>query len=57
MKAAAWRPSVLRFVDHAHATGADLSEDAVMGNRLTHGLKWRSYWLDMVGVDEGKAKP
>ena len=30
---------VFRFVDHTHATTADLREDAVMGNRLPHGLR------------------
>jgi hypothetical protein len=33
---------------------ADLAEDAVMGNRLTHGLGRRGHWLDMLGVREEK---
>ncbi len=45
---------VFRLVDHAHAPAADLAEDAVMGNRLPHGLGGRGHWLDMLGVGEGK---
>jgi hypothetical protein len=29
---------VFRLVDYAHAPAADPAEDAVMGNRLPHGL-------------------
>ena len=29
---------VFRFVDHTHAPAADLADDAVMGNRVPHGL-------------------
>jgi hypothetical protein len=29
---------VFSLVDHTHAPAADLAEDAVMGNRLPHGL-------------------
>jgi hypothetical protein len=41
-------------VHHAHSAAADLAEDAVMGNRLTHGLGGRSHCVDMLGVGEGK---
>ncbi len=43
---------VFRLVDHAHSSAADPAEDAVMGNRLTHGLGGRGHWLDMLGVDQ-----
>jgi hypothetical protein len=29
---------VFRLIDHTHAPTADLTEDAVMRNRLPHGL-------------------
>src|ERR1700694_2197446 len=41
---------VCRLVHNTHAATADLAVDAVMGNRLTHGLGWRGHWLDMLGV-------
>ena len=34
---------VFRLVHHAHAPAADLAEDAVMGNRLPHGLGGRGH--------------
>ena len=34
---------VFRFVDDTHPTAPDLAEDAVMGNRLTHGLRRSSH--------------
>src|ERR1700736_2956788 len=45
---------VFRLVDHTHAPAADLAEDAVMGNRLPHGLGGRGHWVHMLGGDEGK---
>src|ERR1700692_1727392 len=38
---------VFRLVHNTHAPAANLIYDAVMGNRLTHGLGWRGHWLDM----------
>jgi hypothetical protein len=32
---------VFRLVHHTHTTATDLAEDAVMGNRLAHGLGGR----------------
>ena len=40
---------VFGFINHAHAPAADPAEDAVMGDRLTHGLRRRGHWLDMLG--------
>ena len=34
---------VFRLVDHTHAPAADPAEDAVMGDRLTHGLRRRGH--------------
>jgi len=45
---------VFRLIYYAHASTADLAENAVMGNRLTHGLGRRGHWLDMLGVGKGK---
>ena len=42
---------VFCLVHHAHAPTADLAEDAVMRNRLPHGLGGRGHWEDMLGVD------
>ena len=25
-----------------------------MGNRLTHRLRWRGHWLDMLGAGDGQ---
>jgi len=45
---------VFRLVYHAHAPTADLAENAVMGNRLPHGLGRSGHWLDMLGGSGGK---
>src|SRR5208282_2168730 len=47
---------VFRFVHHTHAPTADPAEDAVMGNRLPHGLRRRGHWLGHVrwGRREGQ---
>jgi hypothetical protein len=45
---------VFRLVHDTHAPAANLIYDAVMGNRLTHGLGWRGHWLDMLGGSAGK---
>src|ERR1700687_2480142 len=45
---------VFRLIHNAHAPATDLAVDAVMGNRLTHGLGWRGHWLDMLGWGAGK---
>ncbi len=45
---------VFRLVHHTHTAAADLAEDAVMGNRLTHGLGGRGHWVDMLGGAKGK---
>jgi hypothetical protein len=37
---------VFRFIDHAHASAADLADDAVMGNRLPHGLGRSGHWRE-----------
>ena len=37
---------VLGLVDHTHAAAADLAEDAVMRNRLPHGLEWGCHWRE-----------
>jgi hypothetical protein len=41
---------VFRLVHDAHATAADLAEDAVKGDRLTYGLGGRGHWLDIFGA-------
>ena len=46
---------VFRLVHHAHAPAADLAEDAVMGNRLPHGLGGRGHWVDMLGWVKGRS--
>jgi len=40
---------VFRIVDHTHAPAADPAEDAVMGNRLPHGLGGRGHWREWYG--------
>jgi hypothetical protein len=45
---------VLSLVDDAHAPAADLAEDAVMGDRLTHGLGRRGHWVEMLGGRKGE---
>ena len=40
---------VFRLIHDAHSPAADLAEDAVMGNRLPHGLGRSGHWLDMLG--------
>ena len=37
---------VFRLVDHTHAPAADPAEDAVMGDRLTHGLERGSHRVE-----------
>ena len=45
---------IFGFVDHSHAAAADFSKDAVMGNRLPHGLGGDCHWIDMLGVSRWK---
>jgi hypothetical protein len=40
---------VFRLIHDAHASAANLAQDAVMGNCLPHGLGRSSHWLDMLG--------
>ena len=47
---------VFRLVDHAHSAAADFAEDAVMGNRLAHGLGGRGHCVHMLGGDEGEGQ-
>ncbi len=47
---------IFGLVDDTHASSADLVEDAVMGDRLSHGLRGRGHWLDMLGSRGGKGK-
>jgi hypothetical protein len=35
---------VFGFINHTHPAASDPAEDAVMGNRLTHGLRGRGHW-------------
>jgi len=42
---------VFRLVDNAHTPTADPAENAVVGNRLPHGLGGRGHWEHMLGVD------
>jgi hypothetical protein len=44
---------VFRLIHYSHPPAADPAEDAVMGDRLTHGLGGRGHWLDMLGGDDG----
>ena len=46
--------AIFPFVHHTHAPAADFPEDAVVGNRLTPGLRGRGHWLDMLGVGEAE---
>ena len=34
---------------HPHPAAANPGQDAVMGNRFTHGLGGRGHWVDMLG--------
>ena len=38
---------VFRFINHTHPASANLAEDAVMGNVLSHRLGARGHWLDV----------
>ena len=40
---------VFRLVHHTHAPAADPAEDAVMRNRLTHGLRRSGHWGEWYG--------
>jgi hypothetical protein len=44
---------VFRLIHNTHGTAANLAEDAVMGNRLPHGLGGRGHWVDMLGGRKG----
>ncbi len=44
---------VFRLIHQTHAPTADLAEDAVMGNRLPHGLGRSGHWVDMLGGGKG----
>jgi hypothetical protein len=41
---------VFRLVHYTHAPATDPAEDAVMRNRLPHGLGERGHWVVMLGV-------
>ena len=43
---------VFRLIHNTHTPTADLTEDAVMGNRLAYGLRRSGHWVNMLGVDE-----
>lgn len=45
---------VFSFIHHTHPAAPDPARDAVMGNRLPHGLRGSRHWLDMLGGDEGE---
>jgi hypothetical protein len=47
---------VFGLVHYTHATAANLAEDAVMGNRLPHGLGGRGHWVDMLGGGRGEGQ-
>ena len=47
---------VLGLIHHAHAPAPDPAQDAVVGNRLPHGLGGRGHWQNMLGVYRGKAQ-
>ena len=40
---------VFCLIHHPHAPAADLTEDAVMGDRLPLGLGWRGHWRECYG--------
>ena len=40
---------VFRLIHHTHSAAADSAEDAVMGNRLPHGLGGRGHWRECYG--------
>ena len=44
-----FRELIFRLVDHAHSPAADLAEDAVAGNRLTHALEGRGHSRECYG--------
>src|SRR6202020_1604045 len=45
---------VLGFIYDAHAPAANFAKDAVVGNRLTHGLGRSGHWQVMLGSDGGQ---
>jgi hypothetical protein len=47
---------VFRLIDHTHTPAADPAENAVMGNRLPHGLGRSSHLLDMLGGGNSEVK-
>ena len=40
---------VFRLIHHTHAPTSDPAEDAVVGDRLTHGLGRSSHWREWYG--------
>jgi len=44
---------ILSVVNHTHATAADPADDAVVRDRLSHGLGGRGHWLAMLGMWRG----
>ncbi len=47
---------VFRFIHNTHAPAADPAEDAVMRNRLTHGLGGRGHRLGHVRGERGQGQ-
>jgi len=45
---------VFSLIHNTHSAAADPAEDAVMGDRLPHGLGGRGHLVDMLGLGEGK---
>src|ERR1035437_3685701 len=45
---------VFRLIHDTHTAAADLADDAVMRNRLPHGLGGRGHWLVILGVGKGQ---